>query len=214
MAENQVSIIPNLEAICREAAGINLSCKLAHGTHRNDPAKDICEDLTDISIELDNDDANQVIDDFVQHIKGHDDPAPLLCNLLAVFLLASARQQRANVKEGPAAMSREKRKRRVKFVPPPARLLIFNLAGKSVEDIDYYDDCAYLAKKGYSPASRTLVPCLQGLDWEEQNSFKNAEEKNKAFAALAASPNPPRWIVRFLAGPKKETPANPNPPAA
>ena len=99
------------------------------------PPQDICEDLTDISIELDNDDANQVIDDFVQHIKGHDDPAPLLCNLLAVFLLASARQQRANVKEMPAAMSREKRKRRVKFVPPPARLLIFNLKGKAIPDV-------------------------------------------------------------------------------
>lgn len=102
MAENQVSIIPNLEAICREAAGIQMLCELTHADgHKGDPTiNDICEDLTDISIELDNDDANQVIDDFVQHIKGHDDPAPLLCNLLAVFLLASARQQRANVKEG------------------------------------------------------------------------------------------------------------------
>ena len=196
MAENQVSIIPNLEAICREAAGIHLSCKLAH-SHKDGVAKAICEDLTDISIELDNDDANEVIGFFAKELKGNDDdPAPLLCNLLAVFLLASARQQRANVKEMPAAMSREKRKRRVKFMPPPARLLIFNLAGKSVEDIDYYDDCAYLIKKGFSfPATSVhLVPLMQQMDWMKENLSKTNEELQKAWNDLRASANPPRWV--------------------
>ncbi|MGB0012585.1 MAG: hypothetical protein WBQ03_13330 [Candidatus Sulfotelmatobacter sp.] len=216
MAENQVSIIPNFEAICREAAGIKISCALAHGDgHRDDPTvNDICGDLTDISIELDNDDAMGVIDDFVQHIKGHDDPAPLLCNLLAVFLLASARQQTANVKERPAAMSREKRKRRVKFVPPPAKILTFNLEGKAVEDIDFRDDCAYLAKKGFSfPASSAhLVPHMQQMDWMKENLSKTDEELQKAWNDLWASPNRPRWMDRMKA--EQESPNKPTPPAA
>ena len=38
MAENQVSIIPNLEAICREAAGIEMFMRISTcGVTRDDP---------------------------------------------------------------------------------------------------------------------------------------------------------------------------------
>lgn len=116
------------------------------------------------------------------------------------------------------ATHKEKPKEAVKtFVPPPAKLLIFNLKGKAVEDIDSRDDWAYLAKKGFSsPCVGTdLVPHMQLTDWCASNNFKSEEERDKALNALWAFPNAPRWVVRLQnRWAKEDNPDKPTPPAA
>lgn len=195
MQAAETQVISRMEEICRIAL------------------RGHCDTNAEVVNELsDNEDAIKVLGQYFPDMvskrsAGDYGEADEMFCLISKFLVASAvaKRTKAKRKEKPTAK---------KFVPPPAKLLIFNLAGKAVEDIDYYDDCAYLAKKGFSLGSRMMVPALQEIDWEKQNSFKSAEEREKAFAALAASPNPPRWMVRFLAGPKKDTPDNPAPPAA
>ncbi len=98
-----------------------------------------------------------------------------------------------------------------KFALPPAKILIFNLKGKAIEDIDSRDDFAYLAKRGFTHVSTDLVPNMRLADWARS---KSSEEINKAFNALAASPNPPRWMVRLLKRPQQGTADNPTHPAA
>jgi hypothetical protein len=97
-----------------------------------------------------------------------------------------------------------------KFSLPLGKVLMFNLKGKAIEEsADERDVRAYLIEKGYFEvlSNGTVsfdqiniegVPFMKFADWVGENSFKSAEERNKAFNALAVSDNPPNWMRALL----------------
>jgi hypothetical protein len=109
-------------------------------------------------------------------------------------------------------MSKSKKNSIKKFSLPLGKVLMFNLKGKAIEEsADERDVRAYLIEKGFANVRSdgsvsfdrlhiSLEPSLRFTDWLEANRFQSKEERDKAFHALAASPNPPRWMVRFLKG--------------
>jgi hypothetical protein len=109
-----------------------------------------------------------------------------------------------------------------KFALPPAKILSFNPKGKAIEDIDFRDDMAYLANRGWSQhgcaMSTDLVPYMQFtdwvMDWRAKNVGKSEEEENSAFNALWISPDRPRWVVRLQQRQREGTSTKPTLPAA
>jgi hypothetical protein len=176
-------------------------CRIANNADNN---SDVCDSNLEVAFGIDcNQDAMSVICKFCPDIarevalgtEGNWDAADEVLNVISVFLVASAlaKPTKAKHKEKPEETAK-------KFTPPLAKLLIFNLEGKAVEDIDFRDDCAYLAKKGFHyPASAVdLVPHMQWTDWMKENSSKTDQELDKAFNALRSSPNHPRWVDRVI----------------
>jgi hypothetical protein len=181
---------------------------------------DCGDEVSDLSNAiLENPSGRGLVDWFVASAEGSTledyEVAYVLAQLITAARMPSTCKWRSLAEEKPAKEDAKK------FVPPPAKLLIFNLAGKAVEDIDFYDDVAYLVKKRgwYDPAicDTKLVPGMQMLDWvldwRARNVGKSEKEENSAFNALWISPNRPRWVDRLKKA-DQENSTKPTPPAA
>jgi hypothetical protein len=146
---------------------------------------------------LDNPEAGKLVD----WLADGKDMAEQIASALASLITAA---RMPLTKEKPAKEAAKK------FVPPFAKVLLFNVEGKVV--VENAEDRAYLIEKGHPTLDVKFASGMKFLDWEKEHSFKTEEERDKAFNALAASPNPPRWMVEIFKGPTPQS--QPTPPAA